>query len=75
MTAPNPETGWPFCPECNDAPAFARCPSCGMIPAHIMADLCREPLRQLAKDMCERAAIVDVERGIDPETGRDRVAA
>lgn len=46
MTRPtiNPDTGWPYCPECDDAPAFARCPECGMIPAHVMDALCREPL-------------------------------
>jgi hypothetical protein len=51
MTAAvNPDTGWPYCPECNDAPAFARCPECGMIPEHVMADLCREPLTECVGD-------------------------
>jgi hypothetical protein len=39
------------CP-CDDAPIYPRCPECGSMPLEFLHDLCREPLRQIAKDMC-----------------------
>jgi hypothetical protein len=50
----------PICETCQDEPAFARCPDCCSVPAHIMADLCREPLRQIAQDMCAKAVERDL---------------
>ena len=44
----------PICATCEDAPAFARCPSCGSMPLGLLHDLCREPLRQIAADMCAK---------------------
>jgi hypothetical protein len=50
----------PYCETCQDEPAFARCPDCGSIPLHILHDSCKEPLRQIAQDMCAAAVERDL---------------
>jgi ribosomal protein S14 len=50
----------PYCETCQDEPAFARCPDCGSMPLGLLHDLCREPLRQIAQDMCAKAVERDL---------------
>jgi hypothetical protein len=66
----------PYCETCQDEPAFARCPDCGTIPLHILHDSCKEPLRQIAEDMCRKRSeqLTDIEQ-LKPREGRARIAA
>ena len=48
------------CPVCRDEPVFAKCPDCGLMPIALLHDLCREPLRQIAADMCAKAVERDL---------------
>jgi hypothetical protein len=62
-----------YCETCNDEPAFARCLECGSIPIELLHDRCKEPLRQIAQDMC--AAAVERELRFTIELQRKRRAA
>jgi hypothetical protein len=50
----------PYCDHCGDEPFYPRCPECGAMPIELLHDSCKEPLRQIAEDMCAKAVERDL---------------
>jgi hypothetical protein len=59
-----------YCDTCNDEPAFTRCPACGSIPLHVLHASCREPLNEIAQDMCAKAVERDLRFTIELQAKR-----